>query len=377
MDLALTGGHLIDPHTARTGRYDIGFSGKSVMRVERQLNPDNARTVIDVGGKYVVPGLIDLHTHVYHGGTSLGVHPDRLARRAGVTTFVDAGSAGAGNFPGFHQHVIERSRARILAFLNISFAGIFGFDINVGECVDLALLEPDKALQRAMEFGDRIIGIKVRVGQNTSGVNGVSPLEIAKRVSDKLAKPLMTHIDKPPPSIDAVLRRLGPGDILTHCFRPFPNQPLTGAGSTRKEVRMARERGVVFDTGHGKGSFGFETATRMLENGFQPDVISSDVHSSSINGPAFDLLHVMSKFIALGMDLEKVIEKATIAPARAIDRTDLGHLDIGAKADATIIRLEKGRFEYFDVVGERITSDSRLVCDGLLIDGKFWGIDEA
>jgi len=376
MDLALTGGHLIDPHAARSGHYDIGFAGDRVSHVESRINRDNAREVVDVGGKYVVPGLIDLHTHVYHGGTSLGVHPDRLARRAGTTTFVDAGSAGAGNFLGFHDHVIEPSRARILAFLNISFSGIFGFDVNVGECTDLDLCDPFQALDKAREFGDGIVGIKVRVGHNTSGANGVAPLEIAKQASDRLAKPLMSHIDKPPPSIEAVLRRLGPGDILTHCFRPFPNQPVAADGTARKEVLAARERGVVFDTGHGKGSFGFESAIKMLENGFEPDVISSDVHSLSIDGPAYDLLHVMSKFIALGMDLERVVEKATAAPARAIDQTDIGHLKVGARADATIFHLEKGRFEYFDTVGERIVSDSRLVCDGLVIDGKFWGLDE-
>lgn len=376
MDLALTGGHLIDPHNARNGAYDIGFAGKRVAGVESALNREAARETIDISGKYVVPGLIDLHTHVYHGGTSLGVHPDRLARRAGVTTFVDAGSAGAGNFPGFHDHIIQPSRARILAFLNISFSGIFGFDVNVGECKDLDLCDPYQALDRAREFGDRIVGMKVRVGHNTSGPNGVSPLEMAKQASDKLAKPLMTHIDRPPPSIEAVLKLLGPGDILTHCFRPFPNQPVSGNGTVKQEVLEARQRGVVFDTGHGKGSFGFETATKMLENGFEPDVISSDVHSKCIDGPAHDLLHVMSKFMALGMDLEKVVEKATVAPARAIDQTDIGHLSVGARGDATIFRLEKGQFEYFDVVGERITSDSRLVCDGLVIDGTFWGIDE-
>lgn len=186
----------------------------------------------------------------------------------------------------------------------------------------------------------------------------------------------MSHIDKPPPSIEVVLRCLGAGDILTHCFRPFPNQPVAADGSTRKEVIAARERGVVFDVGHGKGSFGFESAIRLLENRFEPDVISSDVHSTSITGPAYDLLHVMSKFLALGMDLETVIKKATIAPARAIDQSDIGHLSVGAKADATIFHMEEGRFEYFDTVGERVVSDSRLVCDGLVIDGEFWGIDE-
>lgn len=375
LDLALVGGDLIDPQSGRSGRHDVVFGGGRVATTDAPVNGDSVREVIDVSGKYVVPGLIDLHTHVYHGGTSLGVHPDRLARRAGVTTFVDAGSAGAGNFPGFHDHVIQPSRARILAFLNISFSGIFGFHVGVGECKDLALCDPRVALAEARNYGDRIVGIKVRVGYVTSGANGVSPLEMAKQASDKLAKPLMAHIDRPPPSIEAVLQRLGPGDILTHCFRPFPNQPVAGDGTVRPEVLAARGRGVVFDTGHGEGSFGFETASSMLANGFEPDVISSDVHAKCINGPAHDLLSVMSKFMALGMPLEKVVEKATVAPARAIDQTDIGHLGPGARADATIFHIEKGRFEHVDSLGEKMTADSRLVCDALVIGGKYWAAE--
>lgn len=375
MDLILAGGTLFDPASAISGRFDIGFQNGRVAEVAPRINPEKAKEVIDVTGKRVVPGLIDMHSHVYHGGTSLGVCADHIAHRSGVTTFVDAGSAGAGNYAGFHDHVIKPSRCRILAFLNISFAGIYGFDLGVGECVDIKLLDPDQAREKALEYVDEIIGVKVRVGRVTSGEHGDNPVKIAKQAADRLHKPLMSHIDYPPPTLEEVLQCLGKGDILTHCFRPFPNSPVTEQGAIINEVRAARERGVVFDVGHGRGSFGFGSATKMLEQGFEPDVISSDVHSLSIQGPAHSLLHVMSKFMALGMSFETVIEKTTVAPARAIDQTDLGHLGVGARGDVTILDLEKGSFDFFDVVGEKITADTHLRCDGLVVDGVYWAAD--
>lgn len=375
MELALTGGKVVDPANNKSGHFDVGFSKGRVAQVAEKIHPDQVREVIDVSGKIVVPGLIDFHTHVYHGGTSLGIHADNHAVSAGVTTFVDAGSAGPGNFLGFHDHVIKKSRSRILAFLNISFAGIYGFDIGVGESENLKLCDASETLARAREYIDHIVGIKVRVGMSCSAGNGVLPLEIAKQASDKLAKPLMSHLDKPPPTLEAVLRRLGSGDILTHCFRPYPNQPLDASGLVRQDVIDARKRGVIFDTGHGRGSFGFETAAKMMENGFDPDVISSDVHSDSINGPAHSLVHVMSKFMALGMSFEKIIEKTTIAPARAMDQTSLGHLGVGAIGDATILHIEEGTYDFFDVNGERIVSNQHLVCDGLVVNGEFWPPD--
>ncbi len=372
MDFALTGGTVVDPASGKSGRFDIGFEKGRVACVQAYIPPEQAKTSLDVTGKTVVPGLIDFHAHVYHGGTSLGVHADGLALKSGVTTFVDAGSAGAGNFLGFHDHVIQRSRSRILAFLNISFAGIYGFDIGVGECENMDLCDPAHVIAKARDYADHIVGVKVRVGASTSGDSLAQPMYAAIQAAGDLGKPLMTHIDKPPPTIEDVVGALGKGDILTHCFRPFPNSPLSDAGSIKNEMRAARERGVVFDIGHGRGSFGFESAIKMMEQGFEPDVISSDVHAISIEGPAYNLLHVMSKFLALGMPFERIIEKATIAPARAMDQTDLGHLGVGALGDATILHEEAGSFEFFDVIGERIVADKKLVCDGLVIGGELW-----
>ena len=287
----------------------------------------------DVAGKIVSPGLIDLHTHVYWGGTSLGVEAELLARTGGVTTFVDAGSAGPGNFHGFRKHVIEPSPVRILPYLNVSFPGIFAFSktVMVGENADMRLIDPREAVRVAREHKDLVLGIKVRVGRSASGDSGVKPLDIALDVAEETGLPVMAHLDAPPPSRREVVDRLRPGDILTHCFRPFPNAPVRADGKVREEILAARARGVIFDIGHGGGSFGFGTTRGMLAAGFLPDVISSDVHVISIEGPAFDLLTTMSKFLCLGVDLPTVIKLATLNAAAAIKRPDLGTLKVGSR----------------------------------------------
>ena len=264
----------------------------------------------------VSPGLIDLHTHVYWGGTSIGVDAATVAQRGGTTTLVDAGSAGPGNFLGFRYHVIEPSPVRILAYLNISFPGIFAFSapVMVGECTDMRLLDANECVRVINEHRDLIVGVKVRVGRIASGSNGVAPLDMAIEVAEEVGLPVMAHLDNPPPSRKDVLSRLRPGDVLTHCFKPFPNAPIRSDGEIWEEVALARERGVIFDIGHGRASFGFRVAQGMLAKGFVPDVISSDVHVLNIDGPVFDLMATLSKFYCLGVDLPSLLRTATSAP---------------------------------------------------------------
>src|SRR5262249_28284590 len=259
----------------------------------------------------------DLHTHVYWGGTSLGVDAAQVASRAGTTTFVDACSAGPGNFHGFRRHVIKPAPLRILPYLNLSFPGVFAFSasVMVAETSDLRLRDPRECLRVIKANRDLSVGVKVRVGRGAGGALGVAPLDIALEVAEETGLRVMAHLDNPPPSRLEVLSRLRRGDVLTHCFRPFPNAPVQGGGRIREEVLEARRRGVVFDIGHGSGSFGFRTAEAMLAAGFLPDVISSDVHTLSINGPAFDQLVTMSKFLCLGMGLADVVRAGTAAPA--------------------------------------------------------------
>jgi dihydroorotase len=198
------------------------------------------------------------------------------------------------------------------------------------------------------------------------------PLDIALQVADEVGMPLMAHIDHPPPTYEEVLARLRPGDVLTHAFRPFPNTPATAQGTVKKAVLDARERGVLFDIGHGKGSFAFKTARAMLANGFYPDTISSDIHQLCIDGPAFDQVTTMSKFLCMGMSLSDVIAASTENAAMALRRPELGSLKPGSVGDATLISVKQGQFDYEDVVGEHLIGDRKIVSEGVVIGGRWW-----
>ena len=373
-DLILRGGRVVDPLQKLDAVTDVAFSDGKIARIGVGLQAGASTDVRDVSGRIVTPGLIDLHTHVYWGGTSLGIDAEDFCRSSGVTTAVDTGSAGPGNFAGFRKHVIERSAVRILAYLHVSFAGIYAFSprVMVGESEEIRLMAPIDAAEVANANRDIIVGIKVRVGARASGRSGTVPLDIALQVADEVGLPLMAHIDEPPPSYEEVLARLRPGDILTHAFRPFPNSPATAQGTVKRAVIEARQRGVLFDIGHGKGSFAFKTARAMLANSFLPDTISSDVHALCINGPAFDQVTTMSKFLCLGMPLTEVIAASTVNAAFALKRPELGSLKPGSVGDATILSVKEGRFDYVDVVGEQLTGDRRIVSEGVVLAGRWW-----
>ena len=266
---------------------------------------------------------------------------------------------------------------RILAYLNISFAGIFGAVAPqrgevVGECADLRLLDAVACMDVAQANRDVVVGIKVRLGRMAGGTSGIAPLDIGLEVAGELDLPIMTHIDLPPPSRGEILERLRPGDILTHCYRPFPNAPVTGKGKILPEMTEARKRGVIFDVGHGVGSFSFAMARASLEEGFAPDVISSDVHQFSYDGPAFDVAVTMSKYLCLGMPLDEVVRAATLWPAEVMRRPELGSLAVDTVGEAVALRLEDGQFDYYDAVGEVLVGDRRLVPEVMVVGGRIW-----
>ena len=369
-DLVLKGGRVIDPSQGIDRIADVAFSGERVAAIGADLTAADVR---DCAGLIVTPGLIDLHTHVYWGGTSLGVEVDAYARQSAVTTCADTGSAGPGNFPGFRAHVIERAKARVLVFLHVSFAGIYAFSptIMVGESHDMRLMAAREAVAVARANPDCIIGIKVRVGRHASGPSGIQPLEVALDVADATGLPLMVHIDEPPPTYGDVVDRLRKGDVLTHCFRPFPNAPCHADGTVRAAVLAARARGVLFDIGHGMGSFSWDTARKMVAAGFWPDTISSDVHAMCIQGPAWDLLRTMTKFLALGMSLPDVVARTTVNAATALRRADLGTLAVGAVGDASVLNLADLPIDLEDVLGEIVTYPQRLAARGMVIAGSW------
>jgi dihydroorotase len=373
-DLLLTNGRILDPSQNIDSIADIAFKDGKVQEISSTLDKEKAFQIRDVSGKLVTPGLIDLHTHIYWGGTSIGIDPTDYARRCGTTTMIDAGTAGAGNFAGFKAHIIEPCEPRILAYLNISFAGIFAFSdtVMIGESEDIRLLHPRACLNVAKLHKDFLVGIKVRVGAKASGSMGYAPLDIALEVAEEAGLPVMCHLDWPPPNTKDVVSRLRPGDVLTHCFRPFPGAPTKGDGAIKEEIIAARERGVIFDIGHGVGSFGFATAETMLKAGFLPDAISSDVHSLSIKGPAYDQLVTLSKFLHLGMELKDIIAASTTGPAKAIRRPDLGTLSPGSIGDATILKINNTRTDYVDSLGETRTGDTAFKLEGIVLNGSWW-----
>jgi len=372
-DLILKNGRVIDPSQDLDLVTDVAFAGGKVAAIGRGLEANGA-AVRDVAGLIVTPGLIDLHTHVYWGGTSLGIDAEEFARKSAVTTCVDTGSAGPGNFAGFRKHVIEPSQVRILVYLHVSFAGIFAFSnrVMLGESHDLRLMAARDAVEVAEANRDVVIGIKVRIGRIASGPTGIAPLDIALQVADETGLPMMVHIDEPPPSYEAVVERLRPGDVLTHCFRPFPNSPISRDGKIKHEVLAARQRGVLFDVGHGMGSFSWKTARAMLAEGFVPDTISSDIHALCIDGPAYDQVTTLSKFLALGLPLRQIIAASTVNAAKALARPELGTLRPGSIGDASILSLKEGEFPLEDVRGEIVTAGERLFAEGVVIAGKWW-----
>ena len=371
-DLILRKGRLLDPGTKRDQIADVAFKDGKVAAYGHIDGA--AAQERDVSGCIVMPGMIDFHTHVYWGGTSISIDADKLARRSGTTTWLDVGSAGPGNFAGFREHVMAHSQTRILAYLHVSHAGIFGFSpsVMVGESLDMRLMDTATCAQVAIDNPDLIRGIKVRIGMGTSGINGIAPLYHAIEAADRAGLPVMCHIDNAPPRYTDVVDVLRPGDVLTHCFRPFPNAPTTADGRVRDAVWAARERGVVFDVAHGKGSLSFDVAEAALAAGFPPDIISSDVHVLCIDGPAYDNLETMSKFLALGMDLTEIIRAVTLAPARLLKRPDLGDLSVGSTGDATILRIQDGSFEFVDSIGKTMAGKQRFAVDSMVVAGKLW-----
>ncbi len=370
-DLVLKNGRVIDPSQDMDRVADVAFLDGKVAAVGESLESAAGRSR-DVAGKIVTPGLIDLHTHVYWGGTSLGIEPEAYARSSAVTTCVDTGSAGPGNFPGFRKHVIDPCNTRILVYLHVSFAGIYGFapGLMVGESHDLRLMAPRETAEVIETNRDVIVGIKVRIGRHASGPSGIAPLQVALEVAEETGLPVMAHIDEPPPSYEAVLDLLRGGDVLTHCFRPFPNAPVRGDGEIKPAVLAARERGVYFDIGHGMGSFSWKTARAMMAKGFPPDTISSDVHAFCINGPAYDQITTMSKFLALDMPLSDIVAASTVNAAKVLNRPELGSLRPGSVGDASILSIEEGRFELADVRGEVSTGTQLIRSKGVVLGGE-------
>jgi len=346
-DLLIKNGDVVDPGGGQSGRLDVAIKRNRIAAVEANIPAESAVQVIDAGGQYVTPGLVDLHTHVYHSVTYWGINADPVASRSGVTTWLDVGSAGAYNFPGFREFIVKPADARIYALLNISSIGLTA---ETWELANLGYCNVDLCCQLIDLNRDLILGIKARIDRNTTSGQGVAPLQRAREAADRCELPLMVHISYGPPTLDEVLPFLRPGDIITHCFTGGDMRIIDESGALLDDVKRLWDSGVVLDIGHGGGSFSFETAEALIEGGYRPDVISSDVHQSSINGPMFDLPTCPSKFLAMGLSFPQVIEAATSRPAAVMGlQSEVGTLKPGALADVALFRIDEGDFAFYDV----------------------------
>lgn len=359
-DVLLKGGRVLDPAQGIDATLDIGAKHGRIAAVEADLPTDDAWLVLDVADHFVTPGLIDLHAHLYWGGTDLGVLPDPMCLTAGVTTAADAGSAGWANFTGFRHFIIGQARTRAFAFVNISSIGIT--DMRVGENLNLQYCGVEDAIKTIEANRDVAIGVKVRVAKPICGPNGLEPLRRAAAVRDATGTRMMVHISDSEQHMSEILPILKPGDIITHCFTGRGRLILDQQRRTvLPEVRAAQQNGIAFDVGHGQGSFSFAVARDALADGFLPDTISTDLHNYSSNATAVSLPDVMSKFLYLGRDVPDVVARTTRNAAAAIDMGDsLGHLRVGGVADIAALRVETGPYPMLDAEGNTRTGDQHL-----------------
>ena len=386
-DLVVSGGRVIDPAAGRDGVLDVAISGGRVAAVDRDIPAAAARSVIDARGLLVLPGLIDLHTHIFHGCTYWGIDPDRVAPDSGVTTWIDAGSAGALSLAGFEKYIVAATRLRVRSFLNVSSIGLIAPDFELArpEYLDMEFLE--RAFRNS---AGTVIGIKVRMSSPTIGSTGLTALELAQEFARAHGLPVMVHISTEPPAVDDVLGLLKAGDIVTHCYTGG-SMCMISDGVPKESLRAALDRGVVLDVGHGAGSYSFAVAESLLSNGIPPHTISTDLHQMSTYPDALqsndataspvikfanssvarlDLPLCMSKLLCAGMPLQGVVASVTSGPASILRTNEIGTLSVGARADIALMKQEEGNFRFTDVYGEERMGSVRLTNVGTLLDGN-------
>lgn len=370
-DLLLQGGHVIDPKNHLSAIRDIAIRSGKIAAIAEHIDPSTALKTVDVKGLYVTPGLIDIHVHVYastgeknsYAGDN-SVFPDGFTLRCGVTTVADAGCSGYRNFEDFKEHIIDRSKTRVLAFLNIVGAGMRGpkYEDN------LADMDPKPAAEMAERYPGLIVGIKTAHYMGPEW----TPVEHAVEAGTEAHIPVMVDFgaNRPERPIQVLLsEKLRPGDIYTHCYSGLRDELLPD-GKLNPGMWEGRKRGVIFDVGHGGGSFAWRVAVPAIQQGFLPDSISTDLHIASMNSGMKDMLNLMSKFLTLGLSVDQVIQRSTWNPAREIHHEELGNLSVGSIADVAVLRVEHGKFGFVDMYGARMDGDRKFICELTVKGGK-------
>jgi dihydroorotase len=368
--MLIRGGTVVDPGQGWHGRREVRLDRDRIIELGDGLTPGPGEEVVEARDRLVLPGLVDLHVHVFWGASHYGIEPDPHCLGTGATTVVDAGSAGAHTFAAFRRYVIDVSATRIVPFLNIGATGMVSPD--VGELEEVRHIDRAAALRTVEAHRDLIRGIKVRLSRDLVGSNARVALKTARETGEAARLPIMVHVGDTPISLTEILDELRPGDVITHCYHGREEGILDGRGTVIAGARRAADRGVLFDVGHGKGSFSFQVARRALAQGFRPGTISSDLHVYNLHGPVFDLATTMSKFLYLGLSLDEVVAMTTRAPARVIGHDGrLGTLRPGAAGDVTLLAVQEGPVTFEDTAGERVEGTRQLVPAGAVRAGRW------
>ena len=372
-DLLIKGGHLLDPRNSIDAVRDVALKDGRVAAVAENIPRARALKTVDATGLYVTPGLVDIHVHVYPGlikndyaAGDWSVYPDGYTLRSCVTSVADAGTSGWRTFDDFKSRIIDRSKTRVVSFINIVGAGMGSGPIEQ----NLADMEVAPTLAMALKHKGLIVGVK------SAHFNGPewAPYERAVEVGRGAKIPVMIdfggNVRAGRSLYDLLNKYLRPGDILTHMYGGARGEQDPDTKGPSKAMVDGRARGVLFDVGHGGTSFRYSTAVPLLKAGFVPDSISTDLHTASQNAAMKDMLNVMGKFLAMGMKLNDVIRLSTANPARQIQLDNLGHLSVGASGDVAVLRLEKGAFGFMDPQGGRLNGSARLLCELTVRNGK-------
>ena len=381
-DLLVRNAEVLDPSQGLSGRRDIGIRYGVIETIAPSIPPERGQRVLDAGGRLVTPGLIDLHAHTYPYGSAIGIPADELVALQATTTVVSAGDGGANNIAAFRRFVVPQSRTRQFAFVHIAVAGLAGFPVP--ELFNIDYAQPEMAARAVAENADFVLGVKVRMSENVVARHGIEPLKraIAACVMSGVPAKVMVHIGgvQSRELMSQILDLLRPGDILTHCYSGAPNMAGQGTnivqdGKLLPAALDAKKRSVVFDVGHGGGSFDYTIAEAAIAQGATPDVLSSDVHVFSANTPGYPYLTwVMSKFLNMGYTLPQVVEMATLAPARVIGRVPkLGTLQNGAPADLSILEIVEGPVQFVDTRDNRRSGKVWLRPMGAVVAGVAYG----
>jgi len=351
-DLLIRGGEVVDPSQNLRGVRDVAVKDGRIAALAESLPDADTKRTVDARGLIVTPGLIDLHVHVYPGYGPFGIEPDPLCPAGGVTTLLDAGSAGSYAFDAFARNVISRAETEILALVNLSCIGLVA--ANLGELRDRRYADVPGVLDTIRRHPGVAVGVKIRAGRHIIGEGDVgwANFRDAVRAARESGTWLMVHIGESPMPIPDMLEHLEPGDCITHCFKGGSERILDPGGRLFDAVREAVDRGVVFDVGHGFGSFQWEVVEAAIEQGFEPTTISTDLHAKNLHGPVYDMPTTMSKFLMLGVPLERVVAMSTTRPAAVLGReSDLGTLRPGTRADIAVLERREGRFVFTDSYG--------------------------